>query len=190
VTALVAAAMLLYVGWWLHGKSYAQAWQRFLRDQVDAALEKRTLWAMAGVSFLAVYREVFEIVLFYEALWVQAGNGGRTAVIAGVAVAGIALAAIGWAILRYSVRLPLGPFFAATSGLLALLAVVFAGNGVAALQEAGVIDASPFGFIAVPLLGIHPTAQGLAAQAFALVLIIAGFAASGFGARRSVEGKA
>src|ERR1039457_6687296 len=110
---------------------------------------------MAGVSFLAVYREMFEIVLFYEALWVQAGDGGRTAVLAGIAAAAISLAATGWAILRYSVRLPLGPFFAATAGLLALLAVVFAGHGVAALQEAGLIDASPFGFIAFPVLGIH-----------------------------------
>ena len=189
VTALIAAAMLLYVGWWLHGKSYAQAWQRFLRDQVGAALEKRTLWAMAGVSFLAVYREVFEIVLFYEALWVQAGDGGRAAVLAGIAAAAILLAATGWAILKYSVRLPLGPFFAATSGLLALLAVVFAGHGVAALQEAGFVDASPFGFIAVPVLGIHPTAQGLAMQGFALALVIAGYAATRFGARRAGGGE-
>jgi high-affinity iron transporter len=190
VTALVAAAMLLYVGWWLHGKSYAQAWQRFLRDQISSALEQRTLWAMAGVSFLAVYREVFEIVLFYEALWVQAGDASRTAVLAGIAAAAIALAVIGWAILKYSLRLPLGPFFAATAGLLALLAVVFAGHGVAALQEAGLIDASPFGFIAVPVLGIHPTSQGIAMQAIALAIVIAGYAAARFGARRAGDGKA
>ena len=54
-SALLAAAMLLYVGYWLHSKSYAQAWQAFIRDQVTAALGKRTLWAMAGISFLAVY---------------------------------------------------------------------------------------------------------------------------------------
>jgi len=29
VSALLAAAMLLYVGYWLHGKSYAPAWQSF-----------------------------------------------------------------------------------------------------------------------------------------------------------------
>ncbi|MBX9793220.1 MAG: FTR1 family protein, partial [Burkholderiaceae bacterium] len=56
VTALIASAMLLYVGYWLHSKSYAQAWQHFIREQVTAALGKRTLWAMAAVSFLAVYR--------------------------------------------------------------------------------------------------------------------------------------
>ena len=57
VTALLAAAMLIYVGFWLHNKAYAHAWNRFIKEQVGSALEKKTLWAMAGVSFLAVYRE-------------------------------------------------------------------------------------------------------------------------------------
>ena len=78
LTALVAAAMLLYVGWWLHGKSYAQAWARFIKEQVGQALAKRTLWAMAAVSFFAVYREMFEIVLFYQALWPKPASRGVT----------------------------------------------------------------------------------------------------------------
>ncbi len=174
ITALLAAAMLLYVGWWLHRRSNAHAWNRFIREQVDAALGKRTLWAMAGVSFLAVYRELFEVILFYESLWAQAGSGGHGAVLGGMAAGALLLVLIGGAILRYSVRLPIGPFFAVTSGLLALLAVVFVGNGVAALQEAGAVDATLVHFISLPLLGIHPTAQGLALQVITLVLILGG----------------
>ncbi len=174
VTALIAAAMLLYVGWWLHDKSHAQAWQHFIRDQVSAALGRGTLWAMASVSFLAVYREAFEVVLFYQALWAQAGASGREAVLAGIAVAALLLALLAWAILKYSVRLPLGPFFTATAWLLALLAVVFAGHGVAALQEAGVLDASPLGSLSIPWLGVHPTLQGLGTQVVALGLVALG----------------
>lgn len=174
ITALLAAAMLLYVGWWLHSRSNAQAWNRFIREQVDAALGKRTLWAMAGVSFLAVYRELFEVILFYESLWAQAGPEGHGAVLGGMAAGALLLVLIGGAILRYSVRLPIGPFFAVTSGLLALLAVVFVGNGVAALQEAGVLDATLVRFVELPLLGIHPTAQGLALQVITVVLIAGG----------------
>ncbi|MEO7031255.1 MAG: hypothetical protein ABI351_06715, partial [Herbaspirillum sp.] len=81
---------------------------------------------------------------------------------------------LGWLILKYSVRLPIGPFFSATSGLLALMAVVFTGNGVAALQEAGLIDSSLVHFVSLPLLGVHPTAQGLGAQVLVLVLVIVG----------------
>ena len=178
VTALAAAAMLLYVGWWLHGKSYAQAWARFVRDRVGQALAKRTLWAMAAVSFFAVYREMFEIVLFYQALWAQAGESGRSAVLGGMAAAALALAVIGFVIFKYSVRLPIGPFFAATSFLLALLAVVFTGHGVAALQEAGVIRVTRLGFEPVTLLGIYPTVEALGAQAAVLAAVVLGFLAT------------
>jgi len=171
VTALVASATLLYVGYWLHGKSQARAWNAFIQDSVGRALGKRTLWAMAGVSFLAVYREVFEVILFFEALWVQAGNDGHGAVLGGAATAVVLLAITAWAMLRYSVRLPLGPFFAFMSALLALLAIVFAGQGIAALQEAGIVEASPVAFVTVSMLGIHPTLETLGAQMLVLALV-------------------
>jgi high-affinity iron transporter len=178
-TALAAAAMLLYVGYWLHGKSYADAWNRFIREQVGQALATPTLWTMAAVSFLAVYREMFEIVLFYQALWWQAGEDGRTAVLGGLAAAAVALAAIAFALFKCSVRLPLGLFFGATSALLALLAVGFTGHGIAALQEAGVLGMTPLGFEPVPLLGIYPSAEALGAQ-----LLILGIVAFGYWAAR------
>jgi high-affinity iron transporter len=173
--------MLLYVGYWLHGKSYAEAWNRFIREHVGQALARRTLWAMAAVSFLAVYREMFEIVLFYQALWAQAGAAGRGAVLGGMAAAAAALTAIAFASFTYSVRLPLGLFFGATSGLLALLAVVFAGHGVAALQEAGVVGMTGLGFDPVPLLGIYPSAEAVGAQLLVLCIVALGY----WAARRS-----
>ena len=183
VTALLASAMLLYVGYWLHGKASARAWQGFIKDRVDGALAGGALWAMALVSFLAVYREMFETVLFYQALWVQAGEAGRGAFFGGAATAVVALVAAGWAMLRFSVRLPLGPFFAAMSILMCLLAIVLAGKGVAALQEAGVIGADPVNVPALSWLGVFPTWQTLGAQALVLALVIAGFAFTGRPAR-------
>jgi len=173
VTGLIAAAMLVYVGYWLHGRSSTRAWQSFIRESVGTALASRTLWAMAGVSFLAVYREMFETVLFYQALWAQAGETGHGALAGGLLAAVAALAAIGWAIFRYSVRLPLGPFFTTMSALMCVLAVVLAGKGMAALQEAGVVGASVIGIPAVPLLGVFPTIETLAAQATVVVCIAA-----------------
>jgi high-affinity iron transporter len=175
VTALLAAAMLLYVGYWLHAKSYAQAWARFIRERVGQALEKHTLWAMAAVSFLAVYREMFEIVLFYQALWAQAGDAGRGAVLGGIATAAVALAVVGFTIFRYSVRLPIGAFFAVTSVLLAALAVVFTGHGVAALQEAGALRVTSLAFDPIPLLGIYPSGEAIGAQLAALALVATGY---------------
>ncbi len=174
ITALLAAAMLLYVGWWLHSRSNAQAWNRFIREQINTALGKHTLWAMAGISFLVVYRELFEVILFYETLWSQAGAAAHSAVLGGMAAAVLLLMLIGGMILRYSVRLPIGPFFSVTSILLALMAVIFVGNGVAALQEAGVLETTTVRFFSLPLLGIHPTAQSLVPQVLTLALIAGG----------------
>ncbi len=92
----------------------------------------------------------------------------------GIVTAALLLVLIGGMILRYSVRLPIGPFFAAASSLLALMAVVFVGNGVAALQEAGVLGTTTVRFFSLPMLGIHPTAQSLMLQALTLALIAGG----------------
>jgi high-affinity iron transporter len=173
-TALLAVVMLLYVGYWLHNRSNSKAWQTFVKGHVMAALSKRTLWAMAGIAFLAVYREFFEVILFYETLLGQVGPNGQQAVMMGIVVAAVLLVLLGTAILKFSVRLPIGPFFSVTAGLLALMAVVFAGNGIAALQEAGVLKATFVKFINVPVLGIHATAQGLIMQGIVLALVIAG----------------
>ncbi|NTV38322.1 MAG: cytochrome C, partial [Anaerolineales bacterium] len=76
-------------------------------------------------------------------------------------------------IVRFSARLPLGIFFGVSSVLLALMAVVFAGQGVAALQAAGKLPSDPVNFPALPVLGIYPNAQGLLLQ-LVLVGLIAG----------------
>jgi high-affinity iron transporter len=174
ITALLAAAMLLYVGWWLHSRSNAQAWNQYVREQLNTALTGRTLWTMAGISFLVVYRELFEVILFYETLWSQAGAVGHDAVLWGIATAALLLVLIGGMILRYSVRLPIGPFFTVASSLLAVMAVIFVGNGMAALQEAGVLDVTTVRFISLPVLGIYPTVQSLVPQILMIALIAGG----------------
>ena len=175
VTALAAAGVLLYVGFWMHSKAYATRWRAFLEERLGGALAGRTAWALALVSFLAVYREAFETVLFAEALWLHAGPGGGPAVLGGFAAAAGALGVIAWLVVRGGLSLPLGIFFGATSGLLALLAVIYAGQGVAALQSAGWLPLSPMGAPSLPLL----------LQVALLVVIAAGFLHTHRSARRA-----
>ncbi len=173
ITALIAAAMLLYIGYWMHSKANSQAWQKFIGGQVNGSLaEGGTLKSLALVSFLAVYREAFETVLFLQALSTQAGPEGRGALLGGLTVGGVLLLGAAWLILRASVKLPIGLFFSASGLLLVLLAVVFTGQGVVALQEAGTINATAVEFIRVPLLGIYPTLQSLLAQAGMVALSV------------------
>ena len=131
------------------------------------AIKPGAAWGLALMAFLAVYREVFETVLFYEALLVQAGNAQTGMVIGGLLVAVVVLAVITWAMLRYSLRLPLDLFFGASEILLAVLSVILAGNGIAALQEAGVVPISPVAFVTISWLGVQVLLVG--AIGFALM---------------------
>ena len=176
ISALVAAVMLVYVGYWLHTRSAAGAWQRFIEQHVDSALARRSLWAMAVLAFITVYREMFETVLFYEALWIEAGVGARMAVLGGLGTGIILLGIIAFALLKYSVKLPLRAFFASTAVLICVLAIVMAGEGIRALQEAGTVASIAVAFPTVTWLGIFPTQQGLLAQLVTTALVIIGFA--------------
>jgi len=184
LTALLSAAVLLYAGYWLHSRSNASRWQSFIGEQVSDALSRRTLFGIALVSFLAVYREVFETVLFMQTLWIQSEAVSRSGLVAGVAAAAIVLAFLAWVISRYSARLPLKLFFSLSSLFLAALAVIFAGKGVAALQAAGEFPTNPLSISGIPSLGIYPSIQGVALQALLVVVIAASFLYSRVDVRR------
>lgn len=172
--SVLAALILLWVGVWMHGKSNAQAWQEYVKDTMTQAIGKGSAWFLFGLAFLVVYREVFETILFYSAMWSQ-GHGD--AVLAGAGVATALLAAVAAALLAFSKRLPIEKFFTYSSFLIAVLAVVLIGKGVSALQETGMISLTLLnGFPRVELLGMYPTMETAGAQAAMIALLLAGIA--------------
>ena len=84
IGSLISAAVLISVGVWMHGKGQADAWQTYIKEKLSAALSKRSAWFLFLLAFMVVYREVFETILFYAAMWSQ---GARTAILAGAAAA-------------------------------------------------------------------------------------------------------
>ncbi|WP_170308456.1 cytochrome c/FTR1 family iron permease [Alteromonas alba] len=172
-SSLFAAVVLLGVGMWMHQKSVAGRWQVYLKEKLSSALNKRTAWFLFSLAFVAVYREVFETVLFFAALWTE-GNGWP--LLAGLGTGIVLLALLAIILLRTSARLPIGQFFAASSLLVAVLAVVLAGKGIAGLQEAGLLHTSPIAIPRIDLLGIHPSWQTLLAQLAVLFTALVAFA--------------
>ncbi|KZX86309.1 iron permease [Erythrobacter sp. HI0019] len=171
--SLFAALVLLSVGIWMHGKSQAGEWQRYIRKTMQHALSRRSAWFLFGLAFLVVYREVFETILFFAALWSQ---GHTDAILAGAAAAIVLLALIASAMLRYSRRLPIGTFFAYSSVLIGILAVVLAGKGISGLQEAGLLGITPLPNLPrIPILGIAPALEPVAAQILTLAIIGSGY---------------
>lgn len=168
-TALFASVMVLWLGVWMHDRRHAAAWQDYIKSSLVSGGGR---FGFAVLAFFSVYRELFEVILFYETLWLQAGPAGHQAVLAGGATAMVLLVGLAWVILRGSAKLPLSLFFSINAGLLCALSVVFAGHGVKALQEAGVLGTRPMAFFEFDWLGIHPDVYSLSAQAVALLAIV------------------
>jgi high-affinity iron transporter len=174
-TMVVATVVLFYVSYWLLSKMEVVKWTQFVKSKVHEAVTHGSALALATAAFLAVYREGFETVLFYKALFISAGPGAAATPVLGGMLAGfVVLAGVYVAVNRFGVRLPLKPFFAVTSAFLYYMALVFAGAGVAELQEGGFVSLTPVaGVPRIPALGLYPTVETLAAQGVLLLLAVA-----------------
>jgi high-affinity iron transporter len=168
-----AAAALFYVGYWLHTRSETKKWQAFLQDKIKSNLSSKSIFGLMGISFFAVYREAFEVVLFYQALWLQNEDNHQAVLwgfFAGVAV----LVAVTLGVLKVGLKVPLKYFFRVTGALLYVMAFIFAGTGIKELQAAGWVSTTPLNFLPqVPSMGIYPMVETLAAQALILCAFIA-----------------
>lgn len=175
ITMLIAAAVLVYVSYWLTSKSDAYRWQAFIQSTMDRALGRGSLFSLGLVAFLAVFREGAETILFYQAL--IAGVGDQLdAIWVGMALAGAALVVVYLVVRLASIRLPLGLFFGATAILLFGMAFVFTGQGILELQVSSLVPTTRMeGWPMVSWLGIFPTRETVAAQAIVLAVLPAGW---------------
>ncbi|MBZ9783286.1 FTR1 family protein [Pseudomonas sp. REP124] len=183
-TALFASVMVLWLGVWMHDRRHAAAWQDYIKSSLVGGGGR---FGFAILAFFSVYRELFEVILFYETLWLQAGPAGHDAVLAGGATALVLLFGLAWVILRGSAKLPLTLFFSINAALLCALSVVFAGHGVKALQEAGIFGTRPVPFFEFDWLGIHADAYSLSAQAVAIIAIVVLYGRSWVAEKRRVQ---
>jgi high-affinity iron transporter len=171
-TMILAAAILFYVSYWLLSKIEAAKWSAFVRGKMQSALSSGSGLALTAVAFLAVYREGFETILFYKALFMSAGATGAP-VIAGMAVGAVGLVAIYLLINQLGLRVAMKPFFAITGVMLYYMAFVFAGKGIAELQSGGFVTLTVVDNVRrIPMLGIYPTVESLAVQGVLVVLAV------------------
>lgn len=175
-TMVAAVAVLFYVSYWLLSRMEVAKWTAFVKERVQVAVTGGSAFALASAAFLAVYREGFETVLFYKALYVSGGEVGGTfwPVTFGILVGSAALAVVYVAINRWGVKLPLKPFFAVTSGFLYYTAFVFAGKAIAEFQAGGAVSTTILlGWPRWAAVGIYPTVESMLAQGILAALAIA-----------------
>ncbi|WP_241951910.1 FTR1 family iron permease [Pasteurella multocida] len=170
-TMMIAVVMLFMMSYWLLSKVEAQNWQRYLEGKLSSALTTGSLIGLWLTSFLAVYREGAETVLFYYALVADATSAVSYLYLFAGLVVGIVILTVCYLIMRYTVvKLPLKPFFMFTGTFMYLMAFVFAGKSVLELIEGKLFE--PTLITAVPeisWLGIYPYLETLIPQVILLI---------------------
>lgn len=172
-TMLFAAVVLFSVSCWLISKAEARKWSSYIKGKLEGSLSSGSMKALWFTSFLAVYREGAETVLFYQALTTDADRLGLMAIVAGFVVGCLVLGVIYLVMRVGAVRLPVRPFFQATGALLYLMAFVFAGQGIMELVEGRVFVPTLIpGLPEIQILGVYPYWQSLLPQALLVIAAV------------------
>ncbi|GJD59701.1 FTR1 family protein [Methylobacterium dankookense] len=167
---LAAAVLMFYMSGWLFVRQDPKAWQADLNRLAERALGASTVLSLAGIAFLAVFREGAETILFLHAL-AKSNSGFDGSLFAGLGVAALALAAMFVAMQWLALRLPLRPMFVITSAFLFVMGLKLVGEAFQEFQEQTIIpfhDEGVPGFVSS--IGFNGSWEALGTQA-ALALI-------------------
>ncbi|MEK4431283.1 FTR1 family protein [Paenibacillus sp. FSL M7-0802] len=170
VTGLVAVVLMLTVGSWLHSKSNAAAWNRFVENSVGNALARGSLWSLFAVSALAILREGAETAIFYVGM---APAIETSQLLIGIGSATIILVILAFAIIKFSVRLPIRAFFLTATVLIYYLVFRFLGESIHSLQVAGKLPGHTASSLpSISWLGMYPTWETFVPQIAVLIFMV------------------
>jgi high-affinity iron transporter len=165
---LVTAALLLYASHWLLAAASAKRTVSLLSQRTARAASATVVF---GLAFAAIYREMFEVVLFFRGLLLESPGAGG-AVAAGAAVGLLCLIALVAAFQKLGRRLRPRPLLLTCGVLLCALAVMMVGNGIRSLQEVGFVPLTVWSGFEIPAFGVYGTREGLLAQACVVLLLV------------------
>ncbi|MFJ7951662.1 FTR1 family protein [Lysinibacillus sp. NPDC096418] len=166
---LLAAAMMIGVGIWLHSKSSVASWNRYISKRMGSAISSGSVIAMASVSFLSVFREGAETLVFYAGI---APKMEISQFVLGIVVALVLLAIFAIVLFKASGKIPIHKFFAVATILIYVLAFKIIGVSLHTLQLTDKISTTIVdGLPVISLIGFYPTVETIIGQAILLVLV-------------------
>lgn len=176
LVSIFAVIVLLYVGFWLHSKTEAQQWTKFIKEKIGNYLKTDRMFGLAVFSFVIVFREAFEVILFLQAVSLEASPENKSAIGLGVLAATVMVIIIAYFFFKFSKMFPVRKIFLYSSWIIILLAIILIGKGVHSLQESGWISVTHLSNAPrIEWLGIYPTLQTLLSQAGLIVICISFF---------------
>lgn len=172
VTGFFAVVTLTLVGIWLHRSSSLASWQAYIDRQLAAYQRTGRLWTLFGVSFLAVFREGAETILFLVGILPKISFWEM---LLGISLATLILAFV-WLVLKYLAnRLSLPWLFKILTIGIYVLAFKILGVSIHTLIVTQYLPANPIvwgNLQAIEWLGFYPTWWTVASQALYLLGLV------------------
>ncbi|MFS9180342.1 FTR1 family protein [Streptococcus timonensis] len=167
---IFAVAMMILIGIWLHGKSSVKKWNSFMDSQMQMVTKTGSFISMFALSFLAVFREGAETILFYVGILPRISSFDF---VLGISLALLVLVVLAFAINKASqFFLPHKVFFVLTWMIYAL-AFKMLGVSIHALQLTNMISNHIVPSLpTIDLLGFYPSWEVIGAQIVFLIVIV------------------
>ena len=180
IAGISAVAVLFWVSFWILNKVETKKWIEFVKAKVWQATTTGSVMVFAMLSFFTVYREGFETVLFYQAMFSFAKNM-ETFVLLGLVLGLAVIISVVFIIRKIGKKLPLRVLFGLTMAIGAYMSIAFIGNAIREFQEVGYISTTHlFGIIPrleinlATMTGIHPTLETTVAEIILLSVYVIG----------------
>lgn len=166
---IFAVIMMILIGIWLHSKSSVKKWNAFMESQMQTVTQTGSFLSMFALSFLAVFREGAETILFYVGILPRISSFDF---VLGISLALLVLIVIAFVMNKASqFFLPHKVFFILTWMIYAL-AFKMTGVSIHALQLTNMIPNHLIsGIPSIDILGIYPSWEGLAGQALFILVV-------------------
>ncbi|OFK00782.1 FTR1 family iron permease [Streptococcus sp. HMSC071D03] len=167
---IFAVIMMILIGIWLHSKSSVKKWNTFMESQMQTVTKTGSFLSMFALSFLAVFREGAETILFYVGILPRISSFDF---VLGISLALLVLVVIAFVMNKASqVFLPHKVFFILTWMIYAL-AFKMTGVSIHALQLTNMIPNHLIaGIPTIDILGIYPSWESLAGQTLFILVVI------------------
>ena len=170
---LIAAAMMIGVGVWLHNKSTVSSWNAYLSKQMGQAISKQSVFAMSAISFLSVFREGAETIIFYVGV---APKMETFDFILGIIIALFILILVAFVLVKMSGRILIHRFFFVATLCIYLLAFKIIGSSIHTLQLTNELPTHVIhGLPVLSLIGFYPTLETMIGQSILIIISLAVF---------------
>ena len=169
IVGIFAVIMMIGIGFWLHSKSSLKSWKDYIDRKMDVVLSTGSCISMFVLSFLAVFREGAETILFYVGILPLIS---LQSLIIGIVSAILILVIIAFVLIYASSKIKIHQIFLVLTWTIYFLAFKMLGTSIHMLQVVGILPLHVVNFIpTVEILGIYANMEVFVCQLILITII-------------------